>query len=252
MKRWILLIIAVNLLAILALVFVQPDAMLAPGALIPAHQSLANDCFACHAPLQGAEESRCTTCHKVADIGLLDVAGTKVLHSSPITPFHQGLADSDCLGCHTDHPMASLTPPHSHTFAHGMLTEAAGAVCSSCHTAPETSVHEGVTEQCSTCHAQSDWSSATIDHQRFFALSGPHDVTCSRCHTTANDFKPYSCYSCHEHNEADLIREHSEEGISDIDNCVECHRDANADGSEHGERSGRSKSGAPTEHNDGE
>jgi hypothetical protein len=235
MKRWILAIMAANLVGIVALAFVQPDAMLAPGALIPAHASLANDCFACHAPLRGAVEARCTSCHAVANIGLLTVAGAPVLQSRPIAPFHQALADTDCMGCHTDHPMASLTPAHSHTFAHGMLTSAAGAACVSCHAAPTDTVHTGVTAQCSTCHSQTDWAAATIDHARFFALTGPHDVACASCHTVADNFSTYTCFSCHEHQEAALIREHLEEGIRNIDNCVACHRDANAEGGEGGE-----------------
>jgi hypothetical protein len=232
MKRWILAIIAVNLAGIVALAFVQPDAMLAPGALIPAHQSLSNNCFACHAPLQGAVEARCTTCHAVGDIGLLTVAGAPISRPVPITPFHQGLADTDCMSCHTDHPMASLTPPHSHTFAHAMLTPAVGAACASCHTPPADVMHVAPVGQCSTCHTQTTWAAAAIDHTRFFALTGPHDAVCTSCHTTANDFSKYTCFSCHEHQEADLIREHLEEGIRNIDNCVSCHRDTHGEGRE--------------------
>ena len=107
-----------------------------PDGLIPAHASLATDCFARHAPLQGAVQARCATCHALADIGLRTVAGAPVAHSTPTSPFHQGLADSDCMGCLTDHPLASLTPPHSHTFVHAMLTPAAAVACFGCHMAP--------------------------------------------------------------------------------------------------------------------
>jgi hypothetical protein len=156
MKRWFLALITVNLVVIVALAFVLPDPMLAPGALIPAHANLATDCFACHAPMQGAVEARCTTCHAVANIGLLTVAGTPVTGRTPMTPFHQGLADTDCMACHTDHPPASLVPSHSNAFAHAMLTPAVGAACSGCHTAPATAVHAGVTAQCSACHTQTN------------------------------------------------------------------------------------------------
>lgn len=232
MKRLALGIIAVNLVVIVALAFVFPDAMLAPGKLIPAHANLSDDCFACHAPLQGASEARCATCHKVADIGILTVAGAPVVQSTPMAPFHQGLASTDCMSCHTDHPMASLTPSHSHTFAHAMLTPAVGAACSSCHTPPSDTIHVAPVAQCSTCHTQTTWAAAAIDHTRFFALSGPHDVACTSCHTTAGDFTKYTCFSCHEHEEADLLREHREEGINNIDNCVACHKDAHAEGGE--------------------
>ncbi|MBC7479875.1 MAG: hypothetical protein H7317_17600 [Pseudorhodobacter sp.] len=58
------------------------------------------------------------------------------------------------------------------------------------------------------------------------------DVASTTCHTVANDF---SQFTCHEHQEADLIRKHWEEGIRYIDNCVACHRDAHAEGGEGGE-----------------
>lgn len=237
MRRWILAIMAANLAGIVALAFIFPAPMLAPGALIPAHANLANDCFACHAPLQGATKSRCTTCHKVADIGIRTVAGTPVVRTTPMTPFHQSLADTNCMDCHTDHPMANLTPPHSHRFSHAMLTPAVGAACAGCHTPPADAIHVAPVAQCSTCHTQTTWAAAAIDHTRFFALTGPHDVACTSCHTTAGDFTKYTCFSCHEHQEAELIREHLEEGIRNIDNCVACHRDAHGEDGE-GHRNG--------------
>ncbi len=232
MKRWILAIMAINLAGIIALVFLYPAPMLAPGALIPAHASLSNSCFSCHAPLQGAVEARCTTCHAISEIGLLSVAGTPLAQSTPLAPFHQGLDDTDCMGCHTDHPLASLRPAYSLSFDHAMLTSAAGAACSGCHTPPADAVHVVPVAQCSNCHTQTTWAAAAIDHTRFFSLTGPHDAACTSCHTTANDFSQYTCFSCHEHQEADLIREHREEGITNISDCVSCHRDAHGEGDE--------------------
>lgn len=45
-------------------------------------------------------------------------------------------------------------------------------------------------------------------------------------------FKNYTCYKCHEHNEANLISDHPEEGIRGIRNCVKCHRSSNKDDAE--------------------
>jgi monofunctional biosynthetic peptidoglycan transglycosylase len=53
-KRLILAVIAASLAGIVALAFAFPAPMLAPGPVIPAHSGIANDCFACHAPLRGA------------------------------------------------------------------------------------------------------------------------------------------------------------------------------------------------------
>lgn len=232
MKRWWLVVIAANLIGIITLAFVYASPMLAPGPLIPAHAAISGDCFACHTPMQGATGARCITCHAVAGIGVTTVAGAPIARARTMAPFHQALADSDCMSCHTDHPPVSLAPAHSHTFAHAMLTPAMGAACSSCHVAPVDTVHTGMTAQCSTCHGQTDWSAATIDHSRFFSLTGPHDVACTTCHTRPDNFSTFTCFTCHEHQEAALIRSHREEGIQNIDNCVACHRNAHAEDDE--------------------
>jgi hypothetical protein len=52
MKRLALAIITANLAGIVLLAFLFPDAMLAPGKLIPPHASLSDNCFAGHAPLR--------------------------------------------------------------------------------------------------------------------------------------------------------------------------------------------------------
>jgi hypothetical protein len=234
MKRWLLAVIATFLAGIVALAFAFPAPMLAPGALIPAHAPFADDCFACHAPLRGAVAERCTACHAVAGIGRKTVAGVPVLRDPPLPPFHQGLSDADCMGCHTDHPLPGLVPPHSHSFDHSLLTAAAGADCAGCHRAPADTIHAGITAQCSACHTQATFAAATLDHSRFFALSGPHDAACTTCHTTPGEFGKFTCFGCHAHREADIIAKHREEGITRITNCVACHRDAHAEGGDGG------------------
>ena len=97
---------------------------------------------------------------------------------------------------------------------------------------PTDKAHAGVTAQCRPYHTQTDWAAGTIDPNRLFALTGPHDVACTSCHTTANDLNKFTCFSCHERQEADLNSKHSEEGIRNIDNCVACNSDAHADGGE--------------------
>ncbi len=74
-RRWLMLLIAANLVALLVLIFVYPHLMVSPGALMPGHAELATDCFACHAPLRGVAADRCTTCHALPDIGLRTTKG---------------------------------------------------------------------------------------------------------------------------------------------------------------------------------
>jgi hypothetical protein len=181
MKRGLLAFIAVSLVAVAVLVWAFPAPMLAPGPLLAAHSrvaGLADDCFACHSPFRGADEGRCTTCHAIAEIGLRSVAGATMRQGTPLPPFHQALASTDCMGCHTDHPAATLVPVHSHGFDHGMLASTLGADCAGCHKAPKDVIHPDPKAICSACHNQTDWAAATIEHSRFFALTGRvHDLS---------------------------------------------------------------------------
>ncbi len=225
-RRWILLLIAVNLVGIAALTFLYPHFMVAPGPLIPAHTDLETNCFACHAPLRGAGADRCITCHKVADIGR---------RSTAITPFHQGLTSQNCMACHSDHTNPALTPSGGKAFSHGLLNAAIRDNCTACHTAPTTPVHSDATGQCTQCHSQDRWKPATFDHARFFVLDRDHNAPCATCHTTS-DRREYTCYGCHAHTEANIRAKHIRKGIPNFTNCVSCHGRAHGEGRDGGRR----------------
>jgi hypothetical protein len=104
-----------------------------------------------------------------------------------------------------------------------------------CHTRPSGALHRGFgTLNCAQCHTTTAWEPATFAHERWFRLDGDHNVACTTCHT-GGDYKRYTCYGCHEHQPAQMIAEHREEGIGNISNCARCHRG----GGEGGEREGR-------------
>lgn len=237
-RRWILLVIAANLIGLTALVFLYPHFMVAPGPLVTAHASLETNCFACHAPLRGAVAERCITCHKVADIGLRTTAGSAVTRATPITPFHQGLTSQNCMACHSDHTSPALAQGVRANFSHALLNPAMRETCTSCHTAPKTAVHSGATAQCTQCHSQDRWKPATFDHARFFVLDRDHNASCATCHTTS-DRKQYTCYGCHEHTEAKIRSKHIREGIPNFANCVSCHRSAHGESREGNRRERR-------------
>jgi hypothetical protein len=91
---------------------------------------------------------------------------------------------------------------------------------------------------CATCHQAPHWKPATFNHNRYFPLDGDHNVACTTCHLGGN-YKQYTCYGCHEHQQARIIAKHREEGITNIQNCVRCHRSAHdkpKGGREGGER----------------
>ena len=45
----------------------------------------------------------------------------------------------------------------------------------------------------------------------------------------SKDYRTYTCYGCHEHSRSKIREKHVEEGITDYENCIECHRHGEAD-----------------------
>ena len=82
-RKIFLALIAAMLAGIVALAFVHPLPMVGSGPLMPAHAELATDCFACHVPWRGVSATRCTTCHKVADIGRKTSLGVAIVPPKP-------------------------------------------------------------------------------------------------------------------------------------------------------------------------
>lgn len=225
MKRSIWIGISLVLAVIITLSLTRPHEMVSPGNLIPAHAALESNCFACHAPFRGASAESCTTCHFVADIGLRTTKGLAIAQSDRRPAFHQALAKPDCMACHSDHPQPRLTKASAVTFNHALLKADARANCQSCHTAPRDDLHRSQTLACATCHQPMNWKPAIFDHSRYFPLDRDHNTACTTCHLGGN-FKQYTCYGCHEHQKAQIITQHREESITNIQNCVRCHRSA--------------------------
>jgi len=225
MSRIVKVILAINLIAITILVFVYPNLMVGPGKLIPGHQALNTDCFACHAPLTGAQSARCVTCHKPDDIGRLTTTGLPVTKPLTATPFHQKLVNQDCVACHSDHAGVKRFRPQGH-FDHALLNTATRTQCQTCHKAPTDTLHQQISGNCTQCHSQEKWKPATFDHNKFFVLDRDHTTECATCHVR-NDYSRYTCYGCHEHSPDNIRRKHAKEGIREYTNCVECHLSAN-------------------------
>jgi Class III cytochrome C family len=242
-KRPVLLIvIALNLVVLVALVFAYPHLMVSPGPLVQGHAELATDCFACHTAWRGASSERCTACHATSDIGLKTTKGVTIPSRSAKVSFHQELMEQDCMACHSDHLGPKLTKRSRKPFSHELLKATARETCSSCHAAPQDSLHRNLKAECSQCHQSKAWKPATLDHSKLFVLDRDHNASCSTCHKN-NDYSRYTCYGCHEHSEAKVRREHIEEGITDFQNCVECHRDPGVEPEKRGgrERDGRKR-----------
>lgn len=231
MRRWGLILIAVNLCALIVLAFTRPHLMVAPGPLTPAHSAITRDCFACHVAFKGVSADRCTACHKIADIGVRTTRGVAVAAGGRNLRFHQLLAQPDCMACHTGHSGSQLGKTVRTGFDHDLLRPETRGQCAACHRAPLTAFHAQAGSNCAQCHTSKGWKPASFDHARFFALTGPHDTSCASCHVGGN-LSRYTCYSCHEHQPDRIRAKHAEEGIRDIENCARCHRSASGEGSE--------------------
>lgn len=233
-KRPVLLIvIALNLIGMVALVFAYPHLMVSPGPLVKGHAELATDCFACHAPLRAASSSRCVECHAVPDLGLRTTLGVLIAAQTIKGSFHQELIEQDCMACHSDHQGPKLTQRSRKPFSHALLNVPVRERCTSCHEAPVDTMHRSAKAECSQCHANTAWKPATLEHGRFFVFDRHHRTECDTCHRNG-DYSRYTCYGYHEHSQAKVRAEHLEEGIRNFENCVECHRDPRAEPSKEG------------------
>jgi hypothetical protein len=165
-------------------------------ALTGAHAG--TGCTACHAGgVFKGTPTTCASCH----------AGAK-----PAT--HVGVLAGSCAKCHTtaawkpatfDHSKASypLTGAHlgvtcQKCHAGGASFASAPTTCASCHAKPASHT-AAYGSACASCHTTRAWLPATINHSKFYALTGAHlGTTCQKCHKGGvYAGTPTACASCH-------------------------------------------------------
>jgi hypothetical protein len=229
-KRPVLLIvIALNLVALVALAFAYPQFMVSPGPLVKGHAELATDCFACHAPWRGASSASCIECHAVAQVGLKTTKGVPITNTTVKGSFHQALSEQDCMACHSDHQGPKLTQRSRKPFSHGLLNAGLRDTCSSCHAAPKDTVHRDLKIECGQCHQNKAWKPAHFDHA---LLAQPALARCETCHSAPADRLHRqiqgSCGACHK-TEAwkPATFDHGKYFVLDRDHdtaCVTCHQ----------------------------
>ena len=193
MKKTIILSIIV---LCAGLTYFYPHAMLNPGKLVQAHQSLHNTCNSCHTAFSGIPNAKCISCHALADIGKdttlrAGAGGTKIL-------FHQQLSGQSCVACHTDHkgviPATLLSG-----FKHDILSQNILTNCVSCHNKPADNMHKQLSTNCISCHTPSGWKSGVVFNHDM--IQGVDKTNCISCHQQPTDathqFFTGSCSSCH-------------------------------------------------------
>lgn len=232
-----------------AAAILRPGAAIRPGRLRPAHESLADDCLACHEPLAGVRRERCAACHDPDGIGVRLAGGAPA--PSPresVAALHRRLGEAECAACHAEHA-GRLEGGPAARFEHSLLPDDIRAACADCHGGrrPADALHAGAGDGCAACHAVTGWRPATFDHRRNFRFDGDHPARCADCHEPGKGFAAYSCFGCHEHGPAAIERKHRKEGIAEWERCADCHRGGEGvearrpGGGEGGRRGGRER-----------
>lgn len=215
------------------------------------------DCGACHSPdgwqpakfdhnlsafkLEGEHaEVRCEKCH---ENNVFKGTPTDCYSCHQKDDEHNGQFGTDCSACHTpkgwedanfDHSRSNfpLTGAHAQVRCEKCHTngqfKGLDTACVSCHAEPTEHMGDFGTD-CAACHTTTAWTPATFNGDHTFPMDhGEGGISsCATCHPAG--YKTYTCYGCHEHNESNIRSKHLEEGISNFENCMECH----ADGREH-------------------
>lgn len=159
------------------------------------------DCYSCHQQddeHNGQFGTDCAACHDPSDWEDADFDHS--FSNFPLTGAHVGVA---CESCHSSGQFAGLS-----------------TACVACHAEP--AFHAGLFgTDCAACHTTVAWSPAEFNGPHIFPLNHGGGATCATCHPAS--FTAYTCYGCHEHEEADVRSEHLDEGIRNFENCMECH-----------------------------
>jgi hypothetical protein len=150
---------------------------------------------------------------------------------------HQGRFGQSCEGCHTpedwakasfDHSKSAfpLTGAHTNTPCEKCHVDntfkGTPQECAACHTEP--AFHAGrFPGDCAACHSTAAWTPAQFNQPHTFPINHGEGgaSTCRTCHP--DSLQTYTCYGCHEHNQAEIAAKHIEEGIGDFSDCIRCH-----------------------------
>src|SRR5262249_14461167 len=74
------------------------------------------------------------------------------------------------------------------------------------------------------CHTTSTWTGSTFKHTVFSINHGRKVNQCSTCHPDATNFKTYTCYSCHTHKPANMVKTHQKRNVKNYnEDCISCH-----------------------------
>lgn len=175
-------------------------------------------CRTCHEdPHRGDAGPRCETCHNQSAWRDIDAPQAHARTRLPDLGVHAALRCEDCHRNTGNRPFTSPVTP-----------------CAGCHLptyqATTNPAHQaiGFSTTCNQCHQLATWSFALFaQHDAIFPIyteSHAHTwQSCASCHPVANDFKQFTCTSCHTQSSTDPRHQ----GIPDYQwnsaACRSCH-----------------------------
>ena len=171
-------------------------------------------CAKCHTEGELPLSPACETCHAAKSPHGVGELACGMCHTVVAWPLLKGLP-SDHLSLEGGHALLSCFECHTEVRD----PDAPDRGCVDCH----GTNHGGLTA-CEDCHDPArGWDPVPgFDHSAFFPLTGPHDVTCTRCHD-AGTTSTFNCLGCHERGETD--DEHDEVSGDSYSSpaCYLCH-----------------------------
>ena len=240
-----LIALALVVLAFAAIRATTWQKQVSPGQLLAAHGSMAQNCAACHTPYEGAENSKCISCH----------ANSQALLQRQPTAFHAKIGN--CTQCHFEHQgvnarlvtmdhnrlaqigfdlMAAAAPGSEQeklrtqlkgwlkmhegtlpTSSHPRVTSLEATLdCAACHSTKDR--HKGLFGQsCVSCHGTTQWTIAEFQHP------SPRSTDCAQCHQA-----PPSHYMMHFEMVSKKVAAAGQgnaccEGVQ-VNQCYRCHQ----------------------------
>jgi hypothetical protein len=197
-----------------------------------ARRNIAATCTQCHAEIEAVHRKiiRGELWEKELDV-LPACVDCHQPHKARKVFYDQGMADRDCLICHSRPAIVSADDgrPLSVEAADLAGSRHSTVACSQCHTGVNPSLErpcEELTQKvdCSVCHAEVVQQYQLSAHGRLFAKNDPNAPTCLECHGThvvlgkrdsrSSTFPtnvPDLCARCHREGEPDAVRYAGEE-----------------------------------------
>jgi uncharacterized protein with PIN domain len=192
-----------------------------------ARNNIAATCSACHVEIESVHRKiirgelwekeasvlpACVDCHQPHEI-------RKVF-------YEQGMADNDCLKCHSNKNLISESDGRTLYVDYATLgsSKHSNITCSQCHSQVNASIErpcKTITEKvdCSSCHAEIGEEYISSIHGKLEAKNNPNAPTCKECHGTHNVLGrtddtsptfptniPKLCAACHREGEKAAVR----------------------------------------------